>query len=277
MTDPTDSGDASRLAGYVATWRSACADFVALAREIPEEQWELPTDLDGWSVIDNVAHTAHLEAVLAGAPEETIEVPTSAHIKGGTGWYTEQGVLARRGRTMTQLADEIEQSVALRSKMLDENPPTDGAAAPPKTPGDIGWSTEILLRNRPLDIWMHEQDIRRAIRKPGGLDSLAARHTVWLLATSLPLVVGKRVAPPAGTVVVVDVPEAGLTAGVITGADGRAKPTTDTANPTVRITLEPEAWIILGGGRRTPDRVRARIEGDQELGQQVLDCLAVTP
>jgi uncharacterized protein (TIGR03083 family) len=277
MTDPTDSGDAPRLAGYVATWRSACADFVALAREIPEEQWELPTDLDGWSVIDNVAHTAHLEAVLAGAPEETIEVPTSAHIKGGTGWYTEQGVLARRGRTMAQLADEIEQSVALRGKALDENPPTDGAAAPPKTPGDIGWSTEILLRNRPLDIWMHEQDIRRAIRKPGGLGSLAAQHTVRLLATSLPLVVGKRVAPPAGTVVVVDVPEAGLTAGVIAGDDGRAKPTPDTANPTVRITLDAESWIILGGGRRTPDRVSARIEGDQELGRQVLNCLAVTP
>ena len=58
----------ARLARLVEIWHEACADFVALAREIPREQWDLPTDLAGWSVKDNVAHTAHLEAVLAGAP-----------------------------------------------------------------------------------------------------------------------------------------------------------------------------------------------------------------
>ena len=47
-----------------------------------------------------MAHTAHLEAVLAGAPEETVEVPDGAHVKGLTGHYTEQGVLARRDRDM---------------------------------------------------------------------------------------------------------------------------------------------------------------------------------
>src|SRR3954452_23111550 len=106
------SPEASRLAELVETWRQAIAEFVALARDIPREQWDRPTDLDGWSVKDNVAHTAHLEAILAGAPEETIEVAEAPHLHGLMNYYTEQGVLARRDRDMSELADEIEASVA---------------------------------------------------------------------------------------------------------------------------------------------------------------------
>ena len=117
-----------RLAQLIETWYVACTDFVALAREIPREQWDLPTDLDGWSVKDNVAHTAHLEAVLAGAPEETIEVDEAPHLKSLMSYYTEQGVLARRDRDMESLADEIEQSAATRYAALQAEPPTDPKA-----------------------------------------------------------------------------------------------------------------------------------------------------
>src|SRR5690242_19336091 len=149
--------DASRLAQLIDTWRQAIAEFVALARDIPEEQWHLPTDLEGWTVKDNVAHTAHLESVLAGAPEETIAVSEAPHIKDLSGFYTEQGVLARRDRDMASLADEIEQAAATRIAELEANPPTDGAAAPPRTPGGVPWNTHTLLSNRPLDVWMHSQ------------------------------------------------------------------------------------------------------------------------
>ncbi|MET0999670.1 MAG: maleylpyruvate isomerase N-terminal domain-containing protein, partial [Marmoricola sp.] len=110
MTDAPDP----KLVELVEIWHRACTDFVALAREIPREQWDLPTDLAGWTVKDNVAHTAHLEAVLAGTPEETIEVTPAPHLVGLMNYYTEQGVLARRDRDMKALADEIEQAVATR-------------------------------------------------------------------------------------------------------------------------------------------------------------------
>src|SRR4051794_18871522 len=151
--------DASRLAELVATWRQAIAEFVALARDVPEDQWNLPTDLEGWSVKDNVAHTAHLEAVLAGAPEETMAVDQAPHIKDLSGLYTEQGVLARRDKDMAALADEIEQAAATRYAELQADPPTDGSAAPPRTPAGVPWNLKTLLSNRPLDVWMHEQDI----------------------------------------------------------------------------------------------------------------------
>src|SRR3954471_21487324 len=200
--------EASRLAELVETWRQAIAEFVALARDIPEEQWDGPNDLDGWTVKDNVAHTAHLEAVLAGAPEETDAVGEAPHVKNLAGAYTEQGVAARRDRDMGTLADEIEPSAATRLAALEADPPGDGASPPPKTPGDVPWTTATLLSNRPVDVWMHEQDIRRAIDRPGGFDSPAARHTIASFGSALPMVIGKRVAPPVGTTVQVDVPDA---------------------------------------------------------------------
>ena len=135
--------DSSELDRLVQVWRAAIDEFVALVREVPEDQWDLPTDLEGWSVKDNAAHTAHLESVLAGGPEETIAVEEAPHIKDLSGFYTEQGVLARRERDMASLADEIEQAAAIRVAELAANPPTDGSAAPPRTPGGVPWNPDF--------------------------------------------------------------------------------------------------------------------------------------
>jgi len=272
MTDPDES-----LARLVELWYGACSDFVALAREIPREQWDLPTDLEGWTVKDNVAHTAHLEAVLAGAPEETIEVGEAPHLKGLMNYYTEQGVLARRDRDMQSLADEIEQAVATRHDALMADPPTDGSAKPAKTPGDIGWDTHRLLSNRPVDVWMHEQDIRRAIGRPGGYSSPAAAHVLDVFGQALPMVVGKRVAPPVGTTVTLEVPDAGLSWTVRVGDDGRCAPVDEATTSTTTVRLSPEDFVVLAGGRRTPDATQPKIEGDEDLGHQLLRVLAVTP
>jgi uncharacterized protein (TIGR03083 family) len=269
--------DETRLAELVETWRQAINEFVALVRDIPEDQWQLPTDLDGWSVKDNVAHTAHLEAVLAGAPEETAPIGEATHVRGLSGLYTEQGVVARRDRDMAALVDEIQAAAGTRHAALLADPPTDGTGSPPKTPGDVGWTTERLLSNRPLDVWMHEQDIRRAIGRPGGLDTRAARHTVAVFGQALPMVVGKRVAPPAGTTVQVDVPDADRTWTVVIGEDGRAALTGPVESPTALITVGIEDFVVLAGGRRDVDATSAKVEGDANLGRAVLANLAVTP
>src|SRR4051812_46931258 len=272
-----ESREASRLAELVETWRQAIAEFVALARDIPEDEWDRPTDLDGWTVKDNVAHTAHLEAVLAGAPEETTPSGEAPHVKNLAGAYTEQGVAARRDRDMGTLADEIETSAATRLAALEADPPSDGASPPPKTPGDVPWTTATLLSNRPVDVWMHEQDIRRAIDRPGGFDSPAARHTIAAFGAALPMVVGKRVAPAPGTTVRVDVPEAEQSWSIAIGEDGRAARVDPVEQPTVRIILTAEDFVVLAGGRRGVEATHPTVEGDTALGRAVLENLAVTP
>jgi uncharacterized protein (TIGR03083 family) len=262
----------------VETWKRACDDFVALTRSLSEEQGDLPTDLAGWSVRDNVAHTAHLEAVLAGAPEETIEVAEAPHLVGLQNYYTEQGVLARRGRTLAELADEIETGVAARYAELQADPPTDGAAAPRRTPGGIGWTLATLLSNRPLDVWMHDQDVRRAVGRPGGYDGPVAAHVLRLFAGALPMVVGKRLSPPVGTTLRLVVPGAATEVAVRVGEDGRAG-FVDAAGSEVAttVTLSPEDYVVLSGGRRPPEATSAQVAGDEDLGRRLLAALVVTP
>ncbi len=139
------------------------------------------------------------------------------------------------------------------------------------------WDFGTLLRNRPFDVWMHEQDIRRAVGRPGGYDTAACRHALWTFGRGLPMIVGKRVAPPVGTTVRVDVPEADESWTVVIGDDGRAAVTGPADQPTVRISLTPEELVVLGGGRRGVDATSPTIEGDRELGTAVLANLAVTP
>lgn len=266
--------DAQRLAGYVEVWWQAIDDFTSFLEEVPEESWHDPTDLPGWDVHALAAHTAHLEAVLAGSPEETVEVGEPDHVTSLMGLYTEQGVVARKDRSPDELIREIREAATRRHTALLADPPQDGRAKPDRIFGGIGWDWETLLRNRPLDVWMHEQDARRALDRPGNLDSPAAQHTADHLIESLGFIVGKRVAPPAGTTVVLEVAGSAPYA-VEVGADGRAHRASEVAEPTTRIVMSRADFVVLAGGRRAPEKVA--ITGDEALGAQVLDAFAVTP
>src|SRR6478672_5516710 len=217
--------DENRLQAYVDTWAVAVQDVVRLLRSLRDEDWSRPTDCPGWDVRAVAAHLAHLESELAGNPQEHVQVPELAHVTSPMGAYTERGPVARRDWAADAIVDELEASAATRLAALRADPPTDGSVRAPVTPGDIRWTWETLLSNRPLDVWMHEQDVRRAVGRPGGLDSPAAAHTVGVFARGFGFVVGKRVGAPAGTSVVLDVTGPHPVHAVVqVGEDGRAVP-----------------------------------------------------
>ena len=172
---------------------------------MPEEEWTTPTDLAGWDVKACAAHTAHLEGILAGSPEETAEVGEPPHVTGLMGLYTEIGVVNRRDASADAIINEIREATTRRHTALLSRP-ADRRQRPARAhlrrrPVDRGGT---LLRNRPLDVWMHEQDVRRAVGRPGGMDSAPARHTAEYLAESLGYVLGKKVGAPVGTSLVLD-------------------------------------------------------------------------
>ena len=45
---------------------------------------------------------------------------------------------------------------------------------------------------------MHEQDVRRAVGRPGGLDTAPAQHTADYLLEGMGMVLAKRAAAPPG-------------------------------------------------------------------------------
>lgn len=270
----------SQLRDLVNVWQQAVSDFVSLARGIPDEDWLLPTDCPGWSVKDIVAHAAAIESELAGDEPLRVTIDKQApHIKNPAGIYTERGVVARRERAPAEVTAELEDAVRRRTALLESEPLDDPAGDPPITPGRVGWSWQQLLRNRALDVWVHEQDIRRAIGKPGDLDSVGARYAQSAFAAVLPYVVGKLTDAPAGSTVVVDitgpVPD---TFGVEVREDGRGYPTdaNSVTEPTVRLSMDTESFTILGAGRREPTTLPIRIEGDEDLARQILDGLPIT-
>jgi uncharacterized protein (TIGR03083 family) len=270
---------ADELQGYVDTWAETVEHAVALLRSLDEDDWSRPTDLPGWDVRAVAAHLAHLESELAGSPQDQVEVPGLPHVASVMSAYTEIGPIARRDWPTERIVDELESASRKRLGELRADPPTDLAAPAARTPGGIGWSWRTLLSNRPLDVWMHEQDIRRAVGRPGGMDSAGAAHTLGGLLAGAGYVVGKRVRPPAGGTVVLDVrgPTAvHVAAGV--GEDGRGRLLDDDPpEPSVTLRMGTETYVVLAGGRRRPSELDVEVVGDQELGRRVLDAMAVTP
>lgn len=279
MSSPTTS----RYEQLQATWWSAVSDAVDLLRQLDDSEWALPTDLPGWDVRAVAAHLAHLESELAGNPQPEVEVPEASHVKGFMGQFTERGPVARAEWPTSRIIDELEQSATARRDALDADPPGDLSGPASGFAGAIGWSWETLLSNRPLDLWMHEQDIRRATGRPGNLDTPGARHTGAVFSASLPFVLGKKVGAAPGTTAVLTVTggpyaDRPLTMAAAVGEDGRGAPLAEPpGSPDVRIELGFEDWIVLAGGRRGRAAVTARLEGDTALGEQLLDALAVTP
>lgn len=265
------------LREYVDLWWSTINDFTSLLEELPAEAWSAATDLPGWDVQDVAAHVAHLEALLAGGRhDDTVEVGEPDHVRNPMGTFTEQGVRARADRDPDDLINEIRESATRRRTILLEDLPTDPDAPAPGLFGALGWNNRTLFRNRPLDVWMHEQDVRRAVGRPGNLDGPGARHCAGYLSESLGYVIAKKLGAPAGTTVRVDVE--GLDPVVAkVGEDGRgATVPAEAASPDATLRCDMETFTMLAGGRGAdPDRVT--LEGDTELAARVRDQLAVTP
>lgn len=260
------------LQPYVDAWRHSIHATLDLTDDVEDHEWMLSTDLPGWDVHDVVAHLAHLEAVLAGQTPDT-EVDATA--SGVLSTYTEAGVQERRGMSPTDVVAELRAAVAAREAALVDLP-SDPKAPADRTPGAAPWTWEVLLRNRAIDAWCHEQDLRRTLERPGSLDSPGAHVTTRTFAAAMPFVLGKKVAPPAGTSVTWEVTgPVDLTVGATIGPDGRATPERSDS-PDVTLRMSSEGFCILGAGRRRPEAVGVTINGDDELGARVLASMAVT-
>jgi uncharacterized protein (TIGR03083 family) len=262
------------LATYVAAWKSCAADVEALLRELSEDDWGRPTDCPGWTVRDVAAHLAALEAELAGDPGPRLD-QVSAATANVSGAYTQAGVDDRKDRSPQQLVDEFSDAVRRRATELDDDPPTDPTGSPPRNPGGVGWDWQTLLRNRVVDLWVHEQDIRRAVARPGDLETPAAHVTTQTFLAAVPYVIAKRAGAEPGTTVTMLVD--GQASAFEVGSDGRCRPLDDVpGEPTTRLEMDSETLAVLGAGRRDPLTVDVVVDGDRGLAERILYGLAVT-
>ncbi len=248
-----------------------------LLGSLEDSEWELATDLPGWSVQDVVAHIVGTERMLAGDPTPDL-LSHGDHVRNPIGEANEAWVTSFRSTPPKEMLAEFRRITGQRLDELKSLTPEawDQVGFTPVGPGPYRRFMEI----RVFDCWEHEQDIRRAANRPGHLDGPIAAHSIRQVNDALGYVVGKKAAVPDGSTVVFDI-TGSLPMILPVFVDGRARILDrEPSMRDVTIHLDTETYNALGCGRWSGERAiqedRVSIVGDQELGRRVLDNMAFT-
>jgi uncharacterized protein (TIGR03083 family) len=268
----TDVGRAG-TAALAETWRSlaeACGG-------LNPDQWRRPTDCPGWSVQDQLSHLIGLERVLDGESDPAGDEPPGAHVKNEFAAHNEKWIAARRDWPGAIVLEEF---TAVTEHRLETLGGLDEAAwghVGPTIAGAVAYAD--FMKTRVFDSWVHEQDVRLALGRPGGSGGLASAIGLGQVQSAMGFVVGKKAAAPEGSVVRFSVKGPGADAREFTLAvqGGRAGPVASGATPTVCLTLSSLAFLRLGCGRSTAAEEEAAAEvevaGDATLGRKILGAM----
>lgn len=264
-------------------WRSASADFIDLVTPLSQAEWDAPTALPGWSVGDIVAHVSWIEGMLIGEIDTPHEPDWDSlpHAVTDFGRITEVPVDLRRSWTREAVLVELADRVARRTAELEAGS-RDAAqeVMGPLGPAPLG----RVLRMRTLDTWVHEQDIRDALGRPGHLDTAGAQATASQLLPGLGKVWAKLAGAQPGDVLDVRITGPGIEGGavVVVGDDGRARMVHDdlldqAGAASVTLSMPWPAYLALSCGRGDPSpwREQVQITGDPALAARTLDHFRV--
>jgi uncharacterized protein (TIGR03083 family) len=261
--------DQDMVANMARVWDS----ITTLGATLSEAEWQTPTDCPGWSVQDQVAHMLGSESRLLGLPAPAHTPRDVSFVKNAIGQANEVWVDWLRSWSGAQVLQRFREVTGERLGILRAMEPEE-FSAPTQTPIGPG-AMRDLLAIRIFDAWVHEQDMRRALQRPGHLDGPVAEHAVSRVAMAMPYVVGRKVKPADGTTVVIAMPGAAGRSVALRMEGGRAQPLADIpVTPTVRLTMDVETFTCLGCGRWTPTAAlqagKVQMAGDAALGQAIL-------
>ncbi|KNB49180.1 maleylpyruvate isomerase family mycothiol-dependent enzyme [Streptomyces caatingaensis] len=266
----------------IDAWTHSIEAVAELVKPLAERDWNRPTDCPGWSVRDVVSHIIGVESEMLGEPRPIHTLPRDLyHVTDEFSRYIEVQVDVRRCHTALEMTSELELTVIRRSRQLRGE--TRSPRAPVRWPLGSGpeQTLEQALTTRAFDVWVHEQDLRRALGVPGNLDSPGALIARDVLVAALPRVVAGRAGAPAGSAVVVDVhgPVEFLRTVRVDAAGRGSVDSSVSLGPAVTLTTDWETYTLLACGRVRPEAVDGRlsVEGDPELAAAILREFAVTP
>lgn len=256
------------------------ASIATLAATFTDDEWALPTALPGWSVRDNLSHVIGVERMLLGDPAPAVDISHIERVAADPfAASIESWVEARRTVRGPAVALEFDEVVARRRAQLAALSEDDWARVAWSPIGEVPYRAFMVVRV--FDSWMHEQDMRRAVGRPGHLEGSAVEVALRHFTTALGFVVGKKAGAPQGSSVTFDLdgPRPRRYAVVVDGRARLADPPPD--DPTVTISMPLTSFVALGGGRWNAEEARDAgglvITGDVELGDRVVTNLGFTP
>ncbi|MCM1971606.1 MULTISPECIES: maleylpyruvate isomerase family mycothiol-dependent enzyme [Streptomyces] len=267
------------LQPYADAWTHSIEAISELVQPLVEGEWNRRTPCPGWSVRDVVSHVIGLDCEMLGDPRPIHTLPRDLfHVTNEAQRYTEMQVDVRRHHTAPEMTAELEYTVIRRNRQLRNESRDPGT----KVRGPMGReiTLEDYMRKHAFDVWVHEQDLRTALGKPGNLDSPGALVARDVLLAALPDVVAKKADAPRSSAIVFDVHGPVEFLRTIR-VDIQGRGTLETApalGPAASLTLDWETYVRLACGRVTPEAVsdRLKTEGDTMLTQAILRNFTVT-
>ncbi len=121
-----------------------------------------------------VSHLIGVESLLLGLPAPP--PVQAAHVRNPLGAGIEGWVAQRRGRSPAEVLDEFRRVTAARLAALDAMSDEQWEAVGPSPAGEVPYRE--FMEIRVMDNWVHEQDIRRAVGRPGHLEGPAAEASL---------------------------------------------------------------------------------------------------
>jgi uncharacterized protein (TIGR03083 family) len=247
-----------------------------LCEGLTDEQWSLATECPGWTVQDQLSHIVGPEAVFLGRPQPTGEAIKRPYIRNPIGSANEALVDYRRAwsgpQVLAEFRDVTSERLAALRAMDDED--LDEESWTPSGPGRY----RDLLAIRVLDAWVHEQDIRAALGRPGHLEGPVPEHVLGRCFLAMPYVVGKKAAAPEDSTVLFRIsgPTTGSLAIEVTG--GRARVSEEEPEvPTVTVEADFVTFTRVSNGRVAPRRAledgAIKVTGEPLLGAAVVEKL----
>ena len=257
---------------------STCwASIRQLGGAISATEWDIATDCPGWSVRDNVSHLIGIERKLLGLPDDPPLQEYPTYVKNDLGRFNEAAIASRRQRSGAEVLKEFTDVTAQRERMLAAMS-TDDFDRPGWSPiGEVPYRQFMTVRL--FDSWVHEQDMRRALARPGHLTGPVVDAVMAWHRRSLGFIVGKKAGAPEGSVVAFSVTGPTAAHYMVEVRDGRATVLESaTATPTATLTFDTEAFNALLCGRWTADdalaRSRLTLDGDLTLARAVAGALS---
>ena len=264
------------LTALFASWDA----IEALLAALPDDAWQTPTSLPGWTVHDVVSHVLGTELMLSGEPnpEPEVDVASREYVHNDIGALNERWVEQLRPESPAAMLAKFRETTTRRKAALSAMPVEEWNTVTftPAGPDSYG----RFMRVRVFDCWVHEHDIRDAVGRPaadGELSGPDARLALDEMVTSMGFVVGKKGKAPDGSRVLLNL-TGPVAREIRVAVDGRAALVEDfgDAEPTVAITVDGLQFTRLAGGRPLMAGRAADIEyaGDVEAGKRIVENLA---
>lgn len=248
----------------VAALETCYSSMLELGQSLSEAEWQTPSLCPDWDVAGVYLHLASLEAAMVDFGDSHPQDWTDL---GGMGAYSEKWSSLTGPELLGVFRETIDARRAQLASMSDEV-----FAAPSWTPVGSG-SYQKFIDVRVFDFWIHEQDVRVPLGRPGHRSGAAPEIALNHFRNAAGYVLGKGAGLPEGQSCAIRV-IGEVAADIFVRTEGRATVVDELSDPTCELTLDHQALLLLGAGRVDPqdylDEGRVTVEGDTDLGERVV-------